>query len=76
MHETKHQSAFTNIYQRLGHSNELSTVRGCHSCNKLVHEISSLLNIPQSTLVLLQSGSILEPQHVSHVNLQNPQVLR
>uniref|UniRef100_A0A672YKD4 Tc1-like transposase DDE domain-containing protein n=1 Tax=Sphaeramia orbicularis TaxID=375764 RepID=A0A672YKD4_9TELE len=49
------QTAFTNICERMGRSQELSefqrgTVIGCHLCNKSSHEISSLLNIPQSTV--------------------------
>ncbi|CAI9587102.1 unnamed protein product, partial [Staurois parvus] len=39
----------------MGRSQELSefkcgTVIGCHLCNKSMHEISLLLNIPQSTV--------------------------
>ncbi|CAI9547549.1 unnamed protein product [Staurois parvus] len=39
----------------MGRSQELSifkrgTVIGCHLCNKSIHEISLLLNIPQSTV--------------------------
>ncbi|CAI9579851.1 unnamed protein product [Staurois parvus] len=39
----------------MGHSQELSefkrgTVIGCHLCNKSIHEISLLLNIPQSAV--------------------------
>ncbi|CAI9609581.1 unnamed protein product [Staurois parvus] len=49
------QTASTNICERMGHSQELSefkrgTVIGCHLCNKSICEISSLLNIPQSTV--------------------------
>ena len=45
----------TNICERMGRSQELSefqrgTVVGCHPCNKSSREISSLLNIPQSTV--------------------------
>ncbi|CAI9540458.1 unnamed protein product, partial [Staurois parvus] len=47
------QTASTNICERMGRSQELSefqrgTVIGCHLCNKSIHEISLLLNIPQS----------------------------
>ena len=47
----------TNIYERMGRSPERrvfkrGTVIGCHLCNKSSREISSLLNIPQSTVVL------------------------
>ncbi|CAI9541058.1 unnamed protein product [Staurois parvus] len=47
------QTASTNIYKRMGRSQELSdlkhgTVIGCHLCNKSIHENSLLLNIPQS----------------------------
>ncbi|KAL0151306.1 hypothetical protein M9458_053497 [Cirrhinus mrigala] len=49
------QTVFTNICERMGRSQELSefqrgTVIGCHLCNKCSHEISLLLNIPQSTV--------------------------
>ncbi len=49
------QTASTNICERMGRSQELSefqrgTVIGCHLCNKSSHEVSSLLNIPQSTV--------------------------
>ncbi|CAI9541514.1 unnamed protein product, partial [Staurois parvus] len=49
------QTASTNIGERISHSQELSefklgTVIGCHLCNKSMHEISLLLNIPQSTV--------------------------
>ncbi|CAI9556730.1 unnamed protein product, partial [Staurois parvus] len=38
----------------MGHSQELSEIKhgtaiGCHLCNKSIHEISLLLNIPRST---------------------------
>ncbi|CAI9615508.1 unnamed protein product, partial [Staurois parvus] len=47
--------ASTNICERKGRSQELSefkhgTVIGCHLCNKSIHEIFLLLNIPQSTV--------------------------
>ncbi|CAI9589211.1 unnamed protein product [Staurois parvus] len=49
------QTASTNICETIGRSQELSefkrgTVIGCHLCNKFIHEISLLLNIPQSTV--------------------------
>ncbi|CAI9563196.1 unnamed protein product, partial [Staurois parvus] len=49
------QTASTNICERMGHSQELSefkrgTMIGCHLCNKSIHEISLLLNIPRSTI--------------------------
>ncbi|CAI9533811.1 unnamed protein product, partial [Staurois parvus] len=49
------QTASTNICERMGRSQELSdskrgTVMGCQLCNKSIHEISLLLNIPQSTV--------------------------
>ncbi|CAI9548397.1 unnamed protein product, partial [Staurois parvus] len=55
------QTASTNICERMGHSQELSefkrgTVIGCHLCNKPIHEISLLLNIPRSTV----SGIIIK----------------
>ncbi|CAI9581880.1 unnamed protein product [Staurois parvus] len=49
------QTASTDICERMGRSQELSefkrgTVIGCHLCNKSIHEISLLLNIPKSTV--------------------------
>ncbi|CAI9561893.1 unnamed protein product [Staurois parvus] len=49
------QTASTNLCERMGRSQELSefkssTVIGCHLCNKSICEISSLLNIPRSTV--------------------------
>ncbi|CAI9586699.1 unnamed protein product, partial [Staurois parvus] len=49
------QTASTNICERMGRSQELSefkhgTMISCHLCNKSIREISSLLNIPQSTV--------------------------
>ncbi|CAI9589138.1 unnamed protein product, partial [Staurois parvus] len=49
------QAASTNICERMGRSQELSefkrgTVIGCHLCNKSIHEISLLLNIPRPTV--------------------------
>ncbi|CAI9605590.1 unnamed protein product, partial [Staurois parvus] len=49
------QTAYTNICERMGCSQELSefkrgTVIGCHLCNKFIYEISLLLNIPWSTV--------------------------
>ncbi|CAI9582925.1 unnamed protein product, partial [Staurois parvus] len=49
------QTATANICERMGHSQELSefkrgTVIGCHLCNKSIHSISLLLNIPRSTV--------------------------
>ncbi|CAI9549225.1 unnamed protein product, partial [Staurois parvus] len=49
------QTASTNIFERMGRSQELSdfkrgTVIGYHLCNKSIHEISLLLNIPGSTV--------------------------
>ncbi|CAI9548731.1 unnamed protein product [Staurois parvus] len=49
------QTASTNVCERMGRSQELSefkcgTVIGCHLCNKSIHEISLLLNIPWSTI--------------------------
>ncbi|CAI9585688.1 unnamed protein product, partial [Staurois parvus] len=53
------QTVSTNICERTDRSQELSefkrgTVIGCHLCNKSIHEISLLLNIPRSTV----SGTI------------------
>ncbi|CAI9574780.1 unnamed protein product, partial [Staurois parvus] len=49
------QTASTNIFERMGHSQELSefkrgTLIGCHLCNKSIREIPLLLNIPRSTV--------------------------
>ncbi|CAI9612579.1 unnamed protein product [Staurois parvus] len=49
------QTASINICERMGCSQELSefkrgTVIGCHLCNKSIHGISLLLNIPRSTV--------------------------
>ncbi|CAI9572283.1 unnamed protein product [Staurois parvus] len=48
------QTASANSCERMGHSQQLSefthgTVIGCHLCNKSIHELSLLLNIPWST---------------------------
>ncbi|CAI9583072.1 unnamed protein product, partial [Staurois parvus] len=47
------QTASANIWERMGHSQELTEFKwgtgiGCHLCNKSIHEISLLLNIPCS----------------------------
>ncbi|CAI9552620.1 unnamed protein product [Staurois parvus] len=47
------QTASTNICERMGCSQELSEFKryimiGCHLCNKSIHEISLLLNIPST----------------------------
>ncbi|CAI9550702.1 unnamed protein product [Staurois parvus] len=52
------QTASTNICERMGRSQELiefkrGIVIGCHLCNKSIHDISLLLNIPRSMLVVL-----------------------
>ncbi|CAI9570470.1 unnamed protein product [Staurois parvus] len=49
------QTASTNICEIMGRSQELSefklaTMTGCYLCNKSIHEISLLLNIPWSTV--------------------------
>ncbi|CAI9556074.1 unnamed protein product, partial [Staurois parvus] len=49
------QTASTNICERMGCSQELSefkrgTVIGCHLCNKSIHDISLLLDIPWSAV--------------------------
>ncbi|CAI9560457.1 unnamed protein product [Staurois parvus] len=51
------QTASTNICERMGRSQELSefkcgTVIGCHLCNKSICDISLLLNIPRSTVLI------------------------
>ncbi|CAI9614496.1 unnamed protein product [Staurois parvus] len=48
-------TASTNICERMGRSQELSkskhgTIIGCHLCNKSIHEICLLVNIPRSTV--------------------------
>ncbi|CAI9611847.1 unnamed protein product [Staurois parvus] len=48
------QTASTNICERMGRSQELSEFKcgpviGCHLCNKSIHDISWLLNIPRPT---------------------------
>ena len=58
VYKSKHlsmQTVSTNICERMGRSQELSefqrsTVIGCHLGNKSKHEISSILNNPQSTV--------------------------
>ncbi|CAI9569510.1 unnamed protein product [Staurois parvus] len=49
------QTASVNICERMVHSQELSefnhgTVISCHLCNKSIHKISLLLNIPRATV--------------------------
>ncbi|CAI9547816.1 unnamed protein product, partial [Staurois parvus] len=49
------QTASTNICERMDRSQELiefkrGTMVGCHLCNKSIHEISLLLNIPRSAV--------------------------
>ncbi|CAI9546472.1 unnamed protein product [Staurois parvus] len=49
------ETAFSDIYERMGHSQELSefkhgTMIGCHLCNKSICEILLLLNDPRSTV--------------------------
>ncbi|CAI9553531.1 unnamed protein product, partial [Staurois parvus] len=49
------QTASINICERMGCSQGLSEFKHCtgiccHLCNKSIHEISLLLNIPQSTV--------------------------
>ncbi|CAI9616721.1 unnamed protein product, partial [Staurois parvus] len=49
------QTASTNIWERIGHSQELSefkhgTLIGYHLCNNSIREIFLLLNIPRSTV--------------------------
>ncbi|CAI9605695.1 unnamed protein product, partial [Staurois parvus] len=66
------QTASTNICVRMGLSQELNefkhgTVIGCHLCNKSIHEISLLLNIPQSSVSGIitkgkQLGTATQPQ--------------
>ncbi|CAI9599319.1 unnamed protein product, partial [Staurois parvus] len=65
------KTASTNICERTGLSEELSvlkcgTVIGCHLCNKSIHEISFLLNIPQSTVSGIITTWNWEQQHLSH----------
>ncbi|CAI9584167.1 unnamed protein product [Staurois parvus] len=66
------QTASTNICKRIGHSQELSefkrgTMIGCHLCNKSIHEIFLLLNIPRSTVSgMITKWKKLEQQQLSH----------
>ncbi|CAI9590553.1 unnamed protein product, partial [Staurois parvus] len=65
------QTASTNIFQRMGHSQALSefkcgTVIGCHLCNKSISEISLLLNIPWSTV----SGITIKWKHLGTIATQ------
>ena len=67
------QTVSTNICERMGCSQELSefqrgTVIGCHLCNKSSREISSLLNIPQSTV----SGIITKWKRLGTTATQPP----
>ncbi|CAI9531703.1 unnamed protein product, partial [Staurois parvus] len=67
------QTASTNICERMGRSQELSeikrgTVIGCHLCNKSIHEISLLLNIPRSTV----SGIITKWRQLGTTTTQPP----
>ncbi|CAI9569724.1 unnamed protein product [Staurois parvus] len=64
------QTASTNMYERMGCSQELGeskcgTVIGCHLCNKSIHEISLLLNIPNVSGIIT-NGSNWEQQQLSH----------
>ncbi|CAI9599818.1 unnamed protein product [Staurois parvus] len=57
----------------MGRSQELSefkrgTVIGCHLCNKSIHEISLLLNIPRSTV----SGVITKWKQLGTTSTQPP----
>ncbi|CAI9559083.1 unnamed protein product [Staurois parvus] len=66
------QTASTNICERMGRSQEFSefkccTVIGCHLCNKSIHEISLLLNIPQSTVSgIINKVETTGKQQLSH----------
>ncbi|CAI9565808.1 unnamed protein product [Staurois parvus] len=67
------QTASTNIFERMVHSQELSefkrgTVIVCHLCNKSIREISLLLNIPQSTV----GGIITKWKPVGTTATQSP----
>ncbi|CAI9577171.1 unnamed protein product, partial [Staurois parvus] len=49
------QTGSTSFCEKMGRSQDLSefkrgTVIGCHVCNKSIHEIFLLLNIPRSTV--------------------------
>ncbi|CAI9593051.1 unnamed protein product [Staurois parvus] len=62
----------------MGRSQELSEfkrgpVTGCHLCNKSIHDISLLLNIPRSTVSGIitkwkQLGTAKQPQSVHDSN--------
>ncbi|CAI9599342.1 unnamed protein product, partial [Staurois parvus] len=67
------QTASTNICERMGRSQELTELKrgtaiGCHLCNKSIHEISLLLNIPQSTV----SGIITKWKQLGTTATQPP----
>ncbi|CAI9543123.1 unnamed protein product [Staurois parvus] len=67
------QTDSTNICERMGPSQELSefkhgTVIGCHLCNKSIHDISLLLNIPRSTV----SGIITKWKQLGTTATQPP----
>ncbi|CAI9574503.1 unnamed protein product, partial [Staurois parvus] len=67
------QTASTNICERMGRSQELSefkpgSVIGCHLCYTSIHEISLILNIPQSTV----SGIITKWKQLGTTATQPP----
>ncbi|CAI9563845.1 unnamed protein product, partial [Staurois parvus] len=67
------QAAFTNIFERMGRSQELSefkrgTVIVCHVCNKSICKIPLLLNIPWSAV----SGIITKWKQLGTTATQPP----
>ena len=68
---TAMQSPWTNIGSRIGRTEELSdfqhgTFIGCHLSNKSVHQISALLELPQSTV----SAVIVKWKHLGATTAQ------
>lgn len=76
------QTASTSISERVSRSQELGefhrgTVIGCHLCNKTRHEISSLLNIPQSAVsgfIKKKRGSEWERERLSYKEVDRPEI--
>ncbi|CAI9574787.1 unnamed protein product [Staurois parvus] len=66
------QTASTNICERMGRSQLSDSKRrteiDCHLCNKSIHEVSLLLNIPRSTV----SGIITKWKQLGTTATQPP----
>ncbi|CAI9585498.1 unnamed protein product, partial [Staurois parvus] len=53
-------------------NSSVGTVIGCHLCNKSIHEISLLLNIPRSTVSgIITKGKQLGTTAIHEVNRVN-----